>query len=80
MTTLRYEKQVTLWVKDKALFESELATATALWYEKFGETLTRGEVLLKSMTHLNNMLSGKTSNDNSGQNIHKYRRTGLSPE
>jgi hypothetical protein len=80
MMTSKYDRQISLWVKNRELFNSTITAAIALWYEKFGETLTKSEILLKALTYLTNTLSGKVKNDNSGQNIHKYRRTGISPE
>ena len=70
--------KIQIYIKDIKLFTEKYNSVRTLWYQKYGINLPRGEAVLEALTLLeSNLKNTGSSNDNKGQNIYKYERTGL---
>jgi hypothetical protein len=59
------------------LYEELKLEIKDLWFKKHGESLTIGNILLKSLLYFRDALleNEKEKNDNKRQTLHKYSRT-----
>lgn len=70
--------KIQIYMKDLRVFNKICKSIQLLWYTKYGISLTRGDTVLKALSLLEAELSGNTeNNDPKGQNLYKYKRTGL---
>jgi hypothetical protein len=68
-----------VYVKDLQFFNKVCKSIQSLWYTRYGISLSKGDIILKSLKLLEENLLGdaKTTNDSKGQDIHKYKRIGV---
>ena len=66
-----------IYIKDDEVFASLQEDIKYLWFNAFGESLSKGDIIVKALVNLKEGLTGK-KNDFKRQNIYKYSRTGLS--
>lgn len=67
-----------IYMKDLKVFNKLCKSIQLLWYTQYGTSLTKGGIVLKALALLEaELLGNKESNDPKGQDIHKYKRTGL---
>ncbi len=67
-----------IYMKDLKFFNKICKSIQLLWYTQYGTSLTKGNLVLKALALLEaELLGSKESNDSKGQNIYKYKRTGL---
>ena len=71
--------KIQIYIRDIQSFNKIYNSIRALWYSRYGISLSKGDVVLKSLILLETELLGdtKNKNDNKGQNIYKYKRIGL---
>ena len=68
-----------IYVNDEEVFKSLQTKIKALWYEKFGESLSYGDILIKALESFKSSIEkDNPKSDTKRQDIHKYCRTGFS--
>jgi len=69
--------KVNLYVPNVSLLKQLQKKTSLLWYNKYGNSLSLGELTIMALKTLEAELEGKGPNDNKRQALYKYGRTGI---
>lgn len=69
--------RTSIYTRDIPRLRKLQSEAKSLWYKRFGESLSYGSLIEIALAHLGDSLRSGLDNDNTGQDLHKYIRTGL---